>query len=107
MLKRALALAFGLFFYAQAFFFLFKPGRIVAFPGNAFSAVKFEDPSSNVVKEIAIMRHRDDGSLVVLQMPFQPGNRFSVEMVGRLIQQENIGLFKQDLGQRDASAFTT
>ncbi len=40
------------------------------------------------------MRHGDDGAGIFLQMPFQPGDRFGVEMVGRLVEQQQIGLLQ-------------
>ena len=35
----------------------------------------------------------------ILQMVFEPGHCFGVEMVGRLIQQQDIGLFEQKTAQ--------
>jgi len=52
------------------------------------TAVEFEDPAGDLVEEIAVMRHRDDGAGIVLEEPLQPGDRFGVQMVGRLVEQQ-------------------
>src|SRR3546814_4677673 len=39
-------------------------------------------------------------------MLFQPGDAFRVEMVGRLVEQQDRRLFEQQPGQRDAALFT-
>ena len=45
-----------------------------------------------------------DGAGIVAQMAFQPGNRLGVQMVGRFVQQQKVGLVEQQLAQRDAAA---
>ena len=37
-------------------------------------------------------------------MPFEPVHRLGVEMVGGLVEQQHLGLFEQQLAQRDAAA---
>ena len=49
------------------------------------------------------MRHGDDGALIVLQKPLEPRHRFGVEMVGRLVEQQQIGRLQQQAAQRDAA----
>ena len=51
------------------------------------------------------MGDHDGHALVFLQVVFQPLHAFGVEMVGRLIQQQNIGLFEEQLAQRNAALF--
>ena len=43
-----------------------------------------------------------NGALVGDQVLLQPGDGFGVKVVGRLVQQQHIGRFKQQLAQRDA-----
>ena len=47
------------------------------------------------------MGHSDDGAGIILEKAFQPGHGFSVEMVGRLIQQEHVGFGEQQPTQCD------
>jgi hypothetical protein len=48
---------------------------------------------------------RDDGALVFLEKPLEPGDRFGVEVVGRLVEQEQIGRLQEQPAERDAPAF--
>ena len=50
------------------------------------------------------MCDRDDGALVFLQVAFEPRNRFGIEMVRRLVEQQEVRLAQQHLTQRDAAA---
>ena len=45
--------------------------------------------------------------MVVLQSTFQPKNGICVEVVGRLIQQQQVRLLKQQFTKSDPSFFTT
>ena len=103
-LERALALALRLLFERQPLLLLLEPRRVVAFPGNAAAAVELENPAGDVVEEIAIVRDGDDGAGVVLEEALEPGDRFGVEMVGRLVEQQQVGRLQQQAAQRDAAA---
>ena len=52
------------------------------------------------------MGHHDHATRIDLQMPFKPGDRFRVEMVGWLVQQQNIGRRQQQFTQRHAAFLT-
>ena len=52
------------------------------------------------------MRDGDDRALVFLQMLFEPRDGLGVEMVGRLVEQQNVGLLQQQAAQSDAAFFT-
>jgi hypothetical protein len=43
---------------------------------------------------------------IVLEVVFQPFDRFRVKVVGRFVQQQDVGLLDQQAGQRDAALFT-
>ena len=105
VLQSPLPFALGFFFHAQPFLFLFQPGRIVPFPGDPKTPVKLKDPAGDIIQEIAIMRNRDDSALVVLQVVFQPGNRFRVEVVCRLIQKQDVWFCQKEPGQSDTPLF--
>ena len=49
------------------------------------------------------MRDRDHGAGEAHQELFQPFHRLGIEVVGRLVQQQHVGLFQQQLAQRDAA----
>ena len=41
---------------------------------------------------------------IVAQMAFKPGDALRVEMVGRFVEQQQLGLLQQELAERDAAA---
>ncbi|MGY3651612.1 hypothetical protein ACVWW2_006903 [Bradyrhizobium sp. LM4.3] len=83
---------------------LLQPGRVIALVGDALAAIELEDPTRDVVEEVAIMGDDQDRAGIVAQMPFQPRHGFCVEMVGRFVEQQEFGLVEQQLAQRDAAA---
>ena len=90
-------------FIGQARLLLLQPGGVVAFPGNALAAVEFQDPAGDVVQEIAIVRHGDDGAFVSPQVLLQPFHRFGIEVVRRLIENQDVRLLKQQAAQADTA----
>jgi hypothetical protein len=89
-LQGALALRFAFLLHAQPVLLLIEPGGIVALPGNALPAVQLQDPLGHIVQKVAIMGHGNNGAGIALQMMLQPGDRFGVQMVGRLVEQQNV-----------------
>ena len=100
-------LALLLLLHRQAVGFLLQPGTIVALPGNALAAVEFENPAGHVVEEIAVVGHGDDGALVLLQVGLQPLHRLGVEVVGGLVQQEDVGFSEQQAAEGHAAPFAS
>ena len=49
------------------------------------------------------MGDRDDGARVVLQEPLEPADGLRVEMVGRLVEKEEVRLGEQQLAERDTA----
>ena len=84
--RRLLALLLG-----QALLLLLEPARVVALERDALAAVELEDPAGDVVEEVAIVGHGHDGALVLLEVALQPGDRLGVEVVGRLVEQQQVG----------------
>ena len=54
------------------------------------------------VEKIAVVRDEDVAEGIVLQIVLEPVARFEIEVVGRLVEQQQVGLGQQQLGQRDA-----
>ena len=61
----------------------------------------------DVVEEVSIVRHHDDGARVLVDEDLEPLDRRRVEVVGRLIENEQVGLRHELATQRDAPPFTT
>ena len=54
-----------------------------------------------VLHERAVVADEDDRALVGTQEPLEPRDRLEVEMVGRLVEQQHVGLAKQQLRERE------
>ena len=83
---------------------LFQPLGVVALPRNAAAAVELEDPAGDVVEEVAVVGDDEDGARIVAQVALEPQHRFGIEVVGRLVEQQKLGLLQQQPAQRDAAA---
>ena len=62
----------------------------------------FEDLVHGDVQKIAVVRNQDEGEGIIVQVLLQPVARLEIEVVRGLIEQQQIGLDQQELGQRDA-----
>ena len=92
-------------FLLHALRFLLEPRRIVAFPGNSLSAVELENPTGHVIEEVSVVRHGDNCSFVLVEVLFEPVYGFGIEVVGGLVEEQNIGLLDEQTTQGDTAAF--
>ena len=69
---------------------LLEPGRVVALERDAAAAVELEDPAGDVVEEVAVVGHGDDRALVVREEALEPEHRLRVEVVRRLVEEEQV-----------------
>ena len=102
--ERAPAGGLGLLFHGQSRLLLLEPRGVVALERQALAAVELEDPAGDVVEEVAIVGDGHHGALVVLQEPLQPGHRLGVEVVRRLVEQQQVGRREQEPAERDPAA---
>ena len=93
----------GLLLLLEALFLLLEPVAVVALPRDALAAVELEDPFGRVVEEVAVVRDRDHGAGETLQELLEPVDRLGVQVVGRLVEQQHVGLGQQQAAQRDAA----
>ena len=87
----------------QALGLLLEPGGVVALVGDAAAAVELEDPAGDVVEEVAVVGDDQDGARVGDQVLLQPGDGLGVEVVGRLVEEQDLGGLEQQLAERDAA----
>ncbi len=66
------------------------------------AAVEFEDPPGHIVEEVAVVGDGDNRAGVLLQVLLQPGHGLGVEVVGRLVEQQDVGLLQEQPHQRHA-----
>src|SRR5690606_33470609 len=88
----------------EALLLLLQIGGVVALVGVEVAAVDLGDPLGDVVEEVAVVGDGDDGALVLLEVLLEPEHALGVEVVGGLVQQQQVGLLQQQLAQRHATA---
>ena len=86
---------------------LLQVGRVVALVRVGAAAVEFEDPLGDVVEEVPVVGDGQDGALVVGEVLLEPQHALGVEVVGRLVEQQQVGLGQQQLAQRHAAPLAT
>ena len=82
---------------------LLQPAGVVALVRNAAPGVELQDPLRHVVQEVAVMRDDDHRAGILLELLLEPVHRLGIEVVGRLVEQEQVGLFEDRLAERHAA----
>src|SRR5690606_16698002 len=90
-------------FLFEAFRLLLEPGGVVALVGDAAAAVEFEDPAGDLVEEIPVVGDDEDRALVFDEVFLEPGDGLGVEMVGGLVEQQEVGGLEQQPAEGDAA----
>ncbi len=103
--ERALLGLFLLALDLEPLLLLLEPRRIAALVGNACAAIELERPFGDVVEEVAVVRDHDHGARIVAQMMLEPCDALGVEMVGRLVEQQDIRPGQKQLAKRHAPPF--
>ena len=67
------------------------------------AAVELDDPRGQLAQEDAVVRHEQQRAAVAQQELFQPGDGVDVEVVGRLVQQQDVGVAHQAARQQHAA----
>jgi len=78
---------------------LLEPGRVVALPGYAVTAVELQDPARHVVEEVPVVGDRDDRALILLEVVLQPGHGLGVQVVGRFVEEQDVGFLEEEPAQ--------
>ncbi len=90
----------------QALGLLFQIGAVIAFVRIVGAAIQFEDPFHHIIKEVAVMGDHQHRSGIFLEVVFQPLDAFGIKVVGRFIEQQDVGLLDQQPGECNAAFFT-
>ena len=91
---------------AEALLALRFVGLVVAFaPDGLAVALEGEDVRGDAVEEPAVVADDHGAAAEVEQGVFQGAQRIDVEVVGRLVEQQQVAAAAQQLGQVDAVAF--
>ena len=87
---------------------LFFPGFITAkahFLASQRPPVQPQRRAGQAFQEGPVMADRDKGAIEAFQPAFQPVDRRQIEVIGRLVQQQQVGLHRQHAGKRGAPPF--
>ena len=91
--------------FPTAAFALDRVVRVVAVVEIAGAVVNLDHAVAALVDEPAVMRDDEHRAAVILEVIAQPVHRIHVKVVGRLIEQQHVGLLKNDAGEIDARFF--
>ena len=83
----------------------FIPKIVVAHIEIDFAVINIHNMSAYVVEEMSVVGNHDHSSRVILQKIFQPLDGKDVQVVGGLVQQNNVRLAEQGLRQQDFHLF--
>ena len=72
----------------------------------ALAAVQLQRPFGHQIQEVAVVGHQDDAAREGLEVVLQPRHRLGVEVVGRFVEQQHVGLGQQQPGQGHAALLT-
>ncbi len=78
--------------------------RVAAAVERELGALEMQDPVDRGVEQVAIVADDDDGVRIARDVLFEPQRRFEIEIVGRLVEQQEIGLGEQHRRQRHPHA---
>ena len=88
-------------------FAFFEVVAVVAFIVEELMLVDFEDVGADIVEEIAVVSDHEYGHLRVVEEIFEPFDHFEVEVVGWLVEQDEVGLGDQNVGKRKTFLLST
>jgi len=80
---------------------------VVAWEDLHFAGGHFDDARGQLVDEIAVVRHEDNRAVVILQRRQQHVLGAHIEVIGGLVEQQEIGRHHQHARQRVAVAFAS
>ena len=60
-----------------------------------------------MVEDVTVVGDGNHCAFVLLQMAFEPLNRLRVEVVGGLVEEQNVGLLQEQTAEGHAAAFAS
>ncbi len=79
-------------------------GIVAAAPERELPVDEMDDRADRGVQEIAVMADHNDGMRIAREIALEPKRAFEVEVVGRLVEKEQVRLVEKERGERDAHA---
>ncbi len=83
-----------------------QPRESVVIAGieRELAPLEMENVVDDVVEEIALVADHDEAAAIGLEERFEPERRLEIEMVRRLVEQQQVRLREQQSGEGDAHA---
>ena len=97
----------GFFLQPPALLPLHHVGAVVAPIGNNAPSAHFPDGVDHPVQKITVVADKQQSPGPALKRTLQPLNGAHVQMVGRLVEDEQVGLFQQQPGQQQPRLLAT
>ena len=86
-----------------------EAGRALAQVGGEVAALRLhvlmlhrQHPFADLLEQAAVMGHEEEGSRVVGKKAFEPLHRVDVQVVGGLVEEQEVGVGEEGSRQRDA-----
>ena len=80
----------------------FVPERIVTREERHLAEVDVDRVGANLVEEVTVVRNNEHGVFEVAEIIFKPFHSFEVKVIGRLVEEEVVGLTEEGLCQHYA-----
>src|SRR5690606_32268549 len=80
---------------------------VIAFVAISFASFQLHDEVANPVEEITVVRNGDKSSVGCIEISFQPLDGRQVEVVGRFVEDQEIGLIEENSGHGDPFFLTS
>ena len=90
-----------LFYHLVQLLFFLVIIRVISIKAEQGPIFQLGDPCADVIEKISVVGYDQYGTVVVIQMIFQPAHHLKVKMVCRLVQQHYVRLFQQDARNGD------
>ena len=81
-----------------------KKGLVVAGPRGQLPAVDFDDARGDPLEEGAVVRDEEQRAGKLGEEGFQPDNRVEIEMIGRLVEEQHVGVGDEGSREQDAAS---
>lgn len=78
-------------------------GLVIAGVIDEAALLDFDDAFDDVIEEVAIVGDEEDRALEIFEEPFEPEAAIDIQVVGGFVQEEDVGLFEEELGEGEAA----
>src|SRR5262249_62362952 len=83
-------------------FFLAEKRRVVAWPRRQLTAIDLDDPRGQPLQKRSIVRDERDRAAIGSQKFLEPGNGVDIEMIGWLVEEQQVRLGDQRPREQNA-----